>query len=439
MWWLFAIATAGHVAAVLLVHLFSGGEPLFPDAMGYDARSSHIRDLWADGVWLSARDLASIVGSEIWGYPALMAAAKLLTNGTWLTAKVVLSVLSASAAPAAYLLADSAEIRRSRAVLSGLAVGLSPNLLFWDAWGLRDSLLVALVLWTMVAQARFRLLPATMVTLVAVQLALYLRPTVAVFLVVALFSRVRLRPTYLLGVSISVAAAVVFLLPRTIALVDLIDTVRLESGPLAFRGGEESTNVVSRPEHLATFLFGPFPWSFDPESSGPDRWQYIGTIVWIASLAFAPAAIRGAWRDRAVGRPIVLASMAYATIYFASFGGAFYRQRSLLQCVLMVLVLAYVPLRASVMARRATIWFGFVGLIALFQAEPLLPSRTAKVAAAGVILIGVASVAWCFRFQRRGSVRTDRMRSSSERQVGVHQSLQRVGHGDRPDRATTDG
>lgn len=383
----FIIAVVGHVLVVVFVHLFTSGRPLFPDALGYELSSNTIARLWSAGQWLDTSDLASIVGSEIWGYPAMMAGARFLTGGGWLGAKVILALVSASAAPAAYGLALTAKVSQRRAVVVGIAVGLSPNLLLWDAWGLRDSLLVSLVLWVLLVQVRGHFWIAVGVTLLAVQVALYLRPTVAVFIAAALLARLRLRARHLVVGGVGLVIGLLFLLPRTNVLVDLIDTVQIESSRLTFTGGE-STNIIQHPQYLGRFFFGPFPWAFDEASSGPDRWQYIGTVIWIGCLAFLPTVCVRAWKDTdGIGRSMLVGGVAYGSIYLAAFGSAFYRQRSLLQCLLLILVLVFVPVESVVALKKLTIWLGAVALVPVFHGTSLLPSMSAKAAAAAIIFV----------------------------------------------------
>jgi hypothetical protein len=387
----FSVAVVFHLGVVLLVHGGGGDQPLFPDARGYEAVSLTIADLWRGGRWLSLSDLASLTGSELWGYPVLMALCRVLTGGGWLAAKLLLAVLSAMAAPAAYGLAVVSGRGHRRGTVAGLAVGASPSLLLWDSWGLKDGLLVSLVLCVLFVQTRVRFSFACVVALIGTQTCLYLRPAAGLFLLVALLARVRFRRGYLLGLGILLVGATTFFLARSTVLFHLIETLQVKDGTaLGFTGGYGSTNLLSHPEYFGTFLFGPFPWAFGPETAVPERLLYPGTMVWIMSLALVPSALRGAWADaRGIGRSVILGSMTYAAMYLLTFGGAFYRQRSLLECAVVLLVVLYIPLSLHEAAVRVFIWLGAVAGFATLQSDDLAPTPQTKAILLVVMCLGV--------------------------------------------------
>ncbi len=374
------VAAAAHVSAAVIMHWQTNGSPMFPDARAYDWSSGVIAQAWHSGQHPGTQDLAAWSGSQLWGYPALMALAKLLTSGGWLAAKLLLSLVAATGAVAAYALVKTIGAGARRALGAGLAVALSPTLLLWDAWGLKDGLIIALVLWTLLVQARTPLWLAGLATLLAIEACLYLRPATALFLSVALVARLRPRPTHLVGALIAAAGIAIVVLPRLTALFRLVGTLEVQDGTaLAFNGGYGSHNLVQHPQYLIDFVFGPFPWDFGPASAGPERWLYPGTALWIASLALAPAALRRAWRDAdGVGRPAVLACCAYAVAYLDTFGATFYRQRSLLECVLGLLIVAYFPLAPLAALKRVQSWLGLVACMAALQSAGLAPTWTSK-------------------------------------------------------------
>jgi hypothetical protein len=155
-------------------------------------------------------------------------------------------------------------------------------------------------------------------------------------------------------------------------------------------GGYGSKNLLDHPQYLAIFLFGPFPWAFGPGTAGPERWLYLGTTIWIACLALAPASLRKAWADTVgTGRAAILASAAYAAAYLDTFGGAFYRQRSLLECMLIILVVLYVPFSPSAAMRRVRMWLGAVAGVAVLQSPDLTPTVWSKGLAVGAMGVGL--------------------------------------------------
>jgi hypothetical protein len=386
---MFLIAAALHLLVVWLVHDGTDGQALYPDAMAYDARSDVIAQVLRSGHLLAPREFAQYTGSEFWGYPSLMAAAKVLTSGGWLAAKLALALLGASAAPAAYLLVEASKSTAHRARAAGWLVAASPSLVAFDAWGLKDGLVVAILLWALVAIVKAPFGLACLVTIGTAQTMLYVRPIGAVFVVAALLTRAQFRARYVVGGAFLAVGALYYLLPRFTLLIGLAKGQTIDATTqFGFAGGAEATSLYAHPQYIATFLFGPFPWAYGPGSGGAQRWLYLGTVVWIATLALAWRSIRIAWQDReGVGRALVAGAATYAMLYLGSFGGAFYRQRAVLECALLILVISYSPLSPGKALYRVSIWFGVVSCIALLQSPDLMPTPAAKAAFAVVLAV----------------------------------------------------
>lgn len=386
----FMAAAVLHVGVVLLVHSQTNGYALSPDARGYKSASEVIAAAWRSGSPLETRNLSGLVGSEVWGYPAIMALCRLVTGGGWLAAKTLLALLAATGAVAAYGLAIASGRGRKRAASVGLMVGASPSLLLWDAWGLKDGLIASLVLWSLFLQTRMRFSLACVSTMLTVYACLYLRPAAALFLAVALIARARFRREFLVS-SVIVAAAAFFILPRLTTLFSLVDSLEVYDGTrLGFTGGYGSENLLDHPQYLVALLLGPFPWQFGPETAVPERWLYLGTIIWIALLALAPTVVRRAWADTTgVGRAAVLGSLAYAATYMATFGGAFYRQRSLLECMLIILVVLYLPLSPARAMMRIHPWLAVVAGVGVVHGPHLTPTMWSKWLAVCVMSLAV--------------------------------------------------
>ncbi|WP_405603890.1 hypothetical protein OG741_33385 [Streptomyces sp. NBC_01410] len=404
-----AAAAVLHVGVVLVVHSQTNGDALFPDAQGYRSASDMIAAAWRSGSPWEPRNISGMVGSAVWGYPAVMALCRLLTGGGWLAAKTVLALLAATGAVAAYGLALTSGRGRKRAAAAGLMVGASPSLLLWDAWGLKDGLITSIVLWSLLVQTRARFSLACVSTLLSIYACLYLRPAAALFLGVALLARMRFRREYLTGSLVLVGAAAVFILPRLMTLFGLVDSLEVHDGTrLAFGGGYGSQNLLNHPQYLVTLLLGPFPWEFGPETAVPERWLYLGTVIWIASLFLGPTALRRAWADTTgVGRAAVLGASAYAAAYLAAFGGAFYRQRSLLECMLLILVVLYLPLSPAKAMMRIHVWLAAIAAVAVVHSPHLTPTAWSKYLA--VCVLGLA-VPLAFTCVRRGAPRLFRER-----------------------------
>lgn len=388
----FVPAAILHVGVVLVVHAQTNGDALFPDARGYESASDAIAAAWRSGSPLETRGLSGLVGSTVWGYPAIMAVCRLMTGGGWLAAKTVLALLAATGAVAAYGLALSSRRGRKRAAAVGLMVGASPSLLLWDAWGLKDGLITSIVLWSLLVQTRARFSLACVSTMLGIYACLYLRPAAALFLAVALVARVRFRREYLAGSLIVAGAAALFILPRLMTLIGLLDSLEIHDGTrLAFAGGYGSQNLLNHPQYLVTLLLGPFPWEFGPETAVPERWLYLGTIIWIGSLFLAPAALRRAWADTTgVGRSAVLGASAYVVAYLATFGGAFYRQRSLLECTLLILIVLYLPLSPARAMMRVHVWLAVIAAVAVVHSPHLTPTMWSKWLAVCVMGLAVS-------------------------------------------------
>ncbi|MCX4585388.1 hypothetical protein [Streptomyces sp. NBC_01481] len=413
LWGALAVFTAAavlHVGVVVVVHSHTNGDALFPDARGYRTASDMIAAAWRSGSPLESRNLSGLVGSEVWGYPAIMALCRLLTGGGWLAAKTVLALLAATGAVAAYGLALTSGRGRKRAAAAGLMVGASPSLLLWDAWGLKDGLITSIVLWSLLVQTRARFSLACVSTMLSIYTCLYLRPAAALFLGVALLARVRFRREYLAGSLVLIGAAAVFILPRLMTLFGLVDSLEVHDGTrLAFGGGYGSQNLLNHPQYLVTLLLGPFPWEFGPETAVPERWLYLGTVIWIASLFLGPTALRKAWADTAgVGRAAVLGASAYAAAYIATFGGAFYRQRSLLECMLLILVVLYLPLSPARAMMRIHVWLAAIAAVAVVHSPHLTPTTWSKYLA--VYVLGLAVPLALMYGLRSGAARRFRAR-----------------------------
>ena len=390
---IFCLAALLRLFVVWLVHDSTQGQPLFPDAQGYDAASATIADGIRSGGIPSPHDLAGIVGSQVWGYPAVMALAKVMSSGGWLSAKLLLALIGASSAPAAYLLAHASGTTSRRALSVGLLIAASPSLILFDAWGLKDALVVSILLWSLLVIVKARFWVACIATLISVQTLLYVRPIAALFVLAALLVRVRVRSRYFAGGVLLAVGCAYVVLPRIAALADLSRSLRIDSSTgFGFTGGPEATNLLTHPQYIATFLFGPYPWAYGPGTQGPQRWLYLGTTVWIAILVLAPASIRAAWRDsRGMGRPLIAGSVTYGLLYLVSFGGAFYRQRSILETTLLLLVVVYMPASRAAIASRLSMWLAFVAALALLQSNDLSPTLTSKVIILAVLvaLVGV--------------------------------------------------
>lgn len=388
----FAAAAVLHVGVVLVVHQQTHGVAQFPDARGYDAASTTLVAAWNRGIEFGTTEMANWSGSQLWGYEALMALGKTMTGGGWLEAKMLLALMAASGAAAAYGLGIASGCGRKRAVIAGFVVGVSPNLLLWDAWGLKEGLITSLVLWTLLLQARARFTLACVGTLLSIQACLYMRPPTALFLAVALLVRARLRRTHLVGWLIIAGAAAVFVVPRATILLSFVDHLEVAAGvPLEFKGGYGSRNLLTNPQYFAVCIFDPFPWSFEAETAGPTRWLCLGTIIWIASLALASVSLRKAWADTTgIGRPVVLASIFYAVTYIVTFGATFYRQRSLLECMLIILVALYLPLSPAAAMMRIHVWLAVVACVAVVHSPHLTPTMWSKWLAVCVMSLAVS-------------------------------------------------
>ncbi|MGW5231333.1 hypothetical protein ACWEQU_03300 [Streptomyces nodosus] len=380
----FAVSALFHVGVVLFVHLSSNGQPLYPDARRYEQQSMLMTFAWR---YEYAHSPDQIAGSSFWGYSAAMALCRLLTGGGWLAAKTALSLFASTGALAAHGLATLSGCGRRRATAVGLIVGTSPSLLLWDAWGLKDGLITTLLLWCLFLLLRARFTLACLTALAGIQLCSYLRAAAAIFLATALLTRLRFRRGYLTGLVVTGVAALAFVIPRATTLIGLVSGLEIGAGNyIDFSGGYGSRNLLSNPQYIAHFLFGPFPWAFGPETATPGRWLYLGTTVWIASLVLIPVAVKKAWKDtEGAGRTMVLASAAYTATYLLSFGAEFYRQRSVTECMMMILIVLYVPLSPAAAAARVLMWLSVVAGLAVLQASYLTPTVWSKWLAGGVL------------------------------------------------------
>jgi len=379
---------------VIFVHLNTNGHPLAPDAWGYQEKSNFIAAAWAGGHPLSPAELAALTGTQQWGFNWTMAVARQVGGGSWLAAKLVIGLIAASAGPAAYLLVKSYSPDSRRAIIAGLGIAASPSLLYWDASGLKDGLIVAIVLWIVVVQVRTPPLIAVIVSLAGMQALLYVRPPAALFVLAGLAALFLHRRAALLIPAAAVAAigATILIAPRAHTLLQLSGSLMIDpTTPLSWGGGTESTSLLLHPQHLGWFFFGPFPWSYGEGTDVPDRWLYIGTTIWIATLALVLPSIKVAWRDTTgPGRALVLAVSAYLLVYLGAFGGGFYRQRSLIEAAVLILVVCYCPLSPRVALDRVLMWLAVVAAFAMLQSPDLTPSLNDKAIAGLLLVVGAA-------------------------------------------------
>ena len=109
-----------------------------------------------------------------------------------------------------------------------------------------------------------------------------------------------------------------------------------------------------------------------------------------------------------VGRAAVLGASAYAAAYIATFGGAFYRQRSLLECMLLILVVLYLPLSPARAMMRIHVWLAAIAAVAVVHSPHLAPATWSKYLAVCVMALAVP-LAFMYGL-RRGAARRFRER-----------------------------
>jgi hypothetical protein len=85
---------------------------------------------------------------------------------------------------------------------------------------------------------------------------------------------------------------------------------------------------------------------------------------------------------------MLLACLAYAATYLDTFGAAFYRQRSLLECMLILLIIIYPPFEPAAALKRVQAWLGLVACFAILQSSDLTPTTWDKALVA--LAVGLA-------------------------------------------------
>ena len=106
----------------------------------------------------------------------------------------------------------------------------------------------------------------------------------------------------------------------------------------------------------------------------------------------------------------VLGSSAYAAAYMVGFRRTFYRQRSLLECMLIILVVLYLPLSPAGAMMRIHVWLAVIAAVAVVHSPHLTPTMWSKWLA--VCVMGLAVLLAFMYGLRRGAARRFRDRQT---------------------------
>jgi hypothetical protein len=366
------------VAHVVSVSQGDGGF-FYLDDKGYDLSGRQIAEQWRDGNLIDIRT-KEYTGSLAFGYEAFVAGIYTLVGNHPIAVKLANVVLSA----ASVLLAA----KLGRDVLGAAAqrrvawlVGLWPMLVWWSATMLKEALVGFLLLATLVAAFRFPRLQALAAAAAAFTMLAITRAPVAIAVGLALvagfglaaFRRRRDVDRRALGMLGGGALALVLVTIVAVGRGDPIAVLaQFEFSVRHITQFYGTGNPVDVPLDVARTLAAPHPWVFDAASHTWDRALYPGMWLWYALL---PAAAFGAWRlRRTLDAVLVAVPIAVVLILDAFLVGPAFRQRSTIEPLVLVLVIA------GFTSWRALLLLASSGLL-LAAASSLFQSRQPLVAA----------------------------------------------------------
>jgi 4-amino-4-deoxy-L-arabinose transferase-like glycosyltransferase len=364
---------------------------LFVDDQTYFSRASRLVDLWQSGRFPDP-SRHDIFGTYQFGYELFLAGIFALGTKSVLLGKLV-NVLVGGITVYVVARLGGRLLGKQAQVRAAWLAALAPSLVWWSAPLVKEALATLLVCLGVLAVTA---LPRTsaVATLGAVLAALVLvRPTAAV----ALF------------VGAAVALAVVGkqagrgwvtrpLLVRTAGLLAALALL----GLLVSRGHvsgfvhaysstidrmvhvHQGGNLARVPYDAVKSLVTPLPWVFDSGTRNWDRALYPG--MWLLLCAY-PLAAAGAWRLRRHPEAALLVATAIAAVLVNAFTAGFvFRQRSMIEPLVLLLALAGAP-SWPVAGQYVSAALAVVAVVAGVQSRSVVVVLVIAAAAGAVLLV----------------------------------------------------
>jgi hypothetical protein len=389
----------------------------FLDDATYLHRAGVLADHWHAGD-LPPPAREGIVGSYQFGYETYLALIFTLGTTSVLLGKIfnVLIggvVVYVSALLGGRILGEAAKVR------AAWVAALAPSLVWWSATLMKETL-ATLLLITGVLVATYLPRPRALAGLLAVLAVLAivrLPATVALIigggLAIAYAGRQaegrwRSRPLLVFaGTALAGLLVVALAISRgnLAALYAQYHSV-VDNMFHAYRGG----SLSKFPYDALRSFFAPLPWVFDRGTENWDRMLYPGVWLLICSL---PLAALGVWRLRR--RPegwLMVGTIASAVLLNTLTGGLVFRQRSMLEPLILLLALAG-AVSWQMAARYASATLGITALVAGAQSRSPLVAAAVLAAAGALFLISRRLPARPFGPLPASPLRTSFVRSAS--------------------------
>ncbi|MGH8991760.1 MAG: hypothetical protein ACRDZ7_09565, partial [Acidimicrobiia bacterium] len=314
-----------------------------------------------------------------WGPELLLGVTYWLLGADWLWAKLALALGAALGPVAIFVLAHGITANARARGWAFWLTALWPTTAFWSATGIKDGFVAGLGLAVLAVAYSHPGVWASVTGVLGASMLFLLRPVVAGAVLAAILAADFLPRPELgarrgtqrwisLGLVVLLAGALV--LPRFARLVGAANTLKVEHNGQqvsAFGGGlvDEIKEVLS-PQSLAQGMVGPLPWLWDEHSASPYRWLFPSAAAWILAL---PLVGLGAWRamrERSRAAVLVLVfAFVYLGVYYVAFTGGFFRQRSVIEPIGLMLASSawFGSLRSRAMV--APLWLMTISLVAL--------------------------------------------------------------------------
>jgi hypothetical protein len=318
---------------------------LFIDDETFRRGATHLAALWRDGQ-VPDPTTPEVLGTYQFGYQLFLATIFTLGTSSVLLGKLANVLLGGLTVYlvgriGGRLLGDGAKVR------AAWLAALAPTMIWWSAPMVKEALATALLAGGVLAVTYFPQ-PRAVVALAAITAPLmFVRGAAALALVVGAGVAVVLaghqaerkwitRPVALFGVVLLGTGVLMVLVAsrgRISSFFDQYGTVIHRMFDL-YQGGDISRAPLDVPKSFVT----PLPWTFDSATRNWDRGLYAG--IWLLLCAY-PLAVAGVWRLRRWPETWLLATTVLTAATFNALTSGFvFRQRSMIEPLILVLALA---------------------------------------------------------------------------------------------------
>jgi len=381
------VGAALRVSVMLIAHVATIGPGpdglFFPDDLGFTRIGSTIADAWVQGEIVDVSNVA-YAGTLNYGFQAMVATVFVLVGSSVLAVKLVNVLLGCATIVVVGVLGLRlfGEIGKRRAAWT---MALLPTAIWWSSVMLKETaatFLVVVAILMIFSRPSLKTLATYAGAVVAM---LLLRPAGAIALVLAAVGTLgyvgvryrgaiewqRLRLRILLGVAAALLVGFILSSGNPAAPLEQLEATARSMFDLYQDG-----SLASIPVDVPRSTFAPYPWVFTETTDNWDRALYPGMWFWYALL---PTAALGAWRLRRSPEMLGLAiPIATTLVIYAVTSGIAFRQRSMIEPLVILLFVAGVDSWRETV-RRGAIAFFVVAFVAGVQ------SRSAGVAV--VVLI----------------------------------------------------